>query len=88
MPEPPQLSQLHCLRSEPRERHGEVFRSLRVHADVRGPRVSEAWFAALAIESGSQWITRDRGFAGFLRAHVCGMTQDQFLSRKYGSTGP
>jgi uncharacterized protein len=27
--------------------------------------VTDAWLAALAIESGSQWITLDRDFARF-----------------------
>jgi predicted nucleic acid-binding protein len=32
---------------------------------TRGPRVSDAWFAALAIEHGCTWITFDRDYARF-----------------------
>ena|ERR1700742_765902 len=59
------LSQPHCQLVEPGERHWDIFRSLCEQADVRGPRVTDAWLAALAIESGSQWITLDRDFARF-----------------------
>jgi predicted nucleic acid-binding protein len=34
-------------------------------ADIRGPRVTDAWFAALAIEWGCEWITLDRDYARF-----------------------
>jgi predicted nucleic acid-binding protein len=33
--------------------------------ETRGPRVSDAWFAALAIEWGCEWITLDRDYARF-----------------------
>jgi uncharacterized protein len=59
------LAQPHCEPIEPGERHWDIFRALCTEADVRGPRVSDAWFAALAIESGSEWITLDRDFARF-----------------------
>ena len=49
-----------------------IFRGLCVASDVRGPRVSHAWFAALAIEWGCEWITFDRDYARFpdLKWHV------------------
>jgi toxin-antitoxin system PIN domain toxin len=59
------LTQPHCQPVEPGERHWDIFRNLCVRSEVRGPRVTDAWFAALAIESGSQWITLDRDFARF-----------------------
>ena len=34
-------------------------------ADARGNLITDAWFAALAIESGSEWITVDRDYARF-----------------------
>lgn len=49
----------------PGERHWEIFRRLCREAGVRGNLVPDAWFAALAIESGSEWITTDRDFARF-----------------------
>jgi hypothetical protein len=59
------LAQPQCQPVEPGERHWDIFHSLCVQSDVRGPRVTDAWLAALAIESGSQWITLDRDFARF-----------------------
>jgi len=32
---------------------------------LRGNRVPDAWFAALAIEGGCEWITTDRDYARF-----------------------
>jgi len=34
-------------------------------ADARGNLVPDAWFAALAIESGCEWITLDHDYARF-----------------------
>jgi len=55
----------HCEIVEPGERHWDIFRRLCVETKTRGPRVTDAWFAALAIESGCEWITLDRDFARF-----------------------
>ena len=46
-------------------RHWTIFRDLCVKTGTRGPRVSDAWFAALAIEHGCTWITFDRDYARF-----------------------
>jgi len=59
------LEQPHCQIVEPGERHWRIFRGLCVATDVRGARVSDAWFAALAIEWGCEWITFDRDYARF-----------------------
>jgi toxin-antitoxin system PIN domain toxin len=66
------LRQPHCQVVEPGERHWEIFKRLCLETDVRGPRVTDAWFAALAIEWGCEWITFDRDFARFpgLKWHV------------------
>jgi predicted nucleic acid-binding protein len=32
---------------------------------VRGPMVTDAYFAALAIEWGCEWVTLDRDYARF-----------------------
>jgi toxin-antitoxin system PIN domain toxin len=53
------------VRLEPGERHWDIFTGLCREADVRGNLVPDAWLAALAIESGSEWITTDRDFARF-----------------------
>ncbi len=57
--------QPHCQNVEPGERHWDIFRKLCIDTETRGARVSDAWFAALAIESGCEWITLDRDYARF-----------------------
>jgi uncharacterized protein len=59
------LGQPHCEIVEPGERHWTIFRELCVATGTRGPRVSDAWFAALAIEHGCTFITFDRDYARF-----------------------
>ena len=59
------LGQPHCQVVEPGERHWAIFRRLCVETDTGGARVTDAWFAALAIEWGCKWITLDRDFARF-----------------------
>jgi uncharacterized protein len=59
------LGQPHCQIVEPGERHWDIFKRLCIETDTRGPRVTDAWFAALAIESGCEWITFDRDYARF-----------------------
>ena len=54
-----------CRIVEPGERHWEIFKRLCRATDTRGRRVTDAWFAALAIEWGCEWITFDRDFARF-----------------------
>jgi uncharacterized protein len=59
------LGQPHCQIVEPGPRHWDIFKRLCVETDTRGPRVTDAWFAALAIEWGCEWITLDRDYARF-----------------------
>ena len=59
------LQQPNCQVVEPGERHWDIFRRLCLETDTRGPRVTDAWFAALAIEWGCEWITLDRDYARF-----------------------
>jgi toxin-antitoxin system PIN domain toxin len=59
------LEQPHCLIIQPGERHWNIFKRLCANADARGNLVPDAWFAALAIESGCEWITLDRDYARF-----------------------
>lgn len=59
------LEQAHCEIVRPGPRHWPIFMRICLGANVRGPRISEAWFAALAIEHGCIWITYDRDYARF-----------------------
>jgi toxin-antitoxin system PIN domain toxin len=49
----------------PGERHWDIFTRLCRNAGAKGNLVPDAYLAALAIESGSEWITTDRDFARF-----------------------
>ena len=59
------MTQPHCQVVEPGERHWDIFQRLCIETDTRGARVTDAWFAALAIEWGCEWITFDRDYARF-----------------------
>lgn len=56
-----------CVPITPSARHWEIFRSLCAAVEVKGNLVQDAYLAALAIESGSEWITTDRDFSRFPR---------------------
>ncbi|MBK8481874.1 MAG: type II toxin-antitoxin system VapC family toxin [Proteobacteria bacterium] len=59
------LAPAHCVTVQPGEGHWSIFSRLCREADARGNLVPDAWFAALAIESGCEWITLDRDYARF-----------------------
>ncbi len=59
------LGQPHAILLQPGERHWSIFASLCTESGIRGPRVTDAWFAALAIEHGCEWVTLDRDYARF-----------------------
>lgn len=50
---------------EPGPNHWPLFTRLCREAKITGPLVTDAWFAALAIEHGCEWITLDRDFSRF-----------------------
>ncbi len=50
---------------EPGPRHWDIFGRLCRSANTKGNLVADAYLAALAIESGCEWITTDRDFARF-----------------------
>lgn len=54
-----------CVLLAPGARHWEIFGSLCVGAEVKGNLVPDAYLAALAIETGCEWITIDRDFSRF-----------------------
>jgi toxin-antitoxin system PIN domain toxin len=49
----------------PTDRHWGIFSELCVRTPARGNLVPDAYLAALAIENGATFATRDRGFARF-----------------------
>jgi uncharacterized protein len=56
-----------CVRVQPGPRHWDIFRRLCVDAGAKGNLLPDAYLAALAIESGCEWITTDRDFSRFPR---------------------
>src|SRR5688572_2984492 len=54
-----------CLAVSPGARHWSIFLRLCRESGAHGPLIPDAYFAALAIESGCEWITTDRDFAQF-----------------------
>lgn len=58
-------SRPNCVEIRPGPRHWPLFLQLSRQAGVRGNLVPDAYLAALAIESGSEWITTDRDYARF-----------------------
>lgn len=54
-----------CVVVAPGPRHWEIFAGLCDSAGVKGDLVSDAYLAALAIETGSELATVDRDFARF-----------------------
>jgi len=50
---------------EPGPRHWSIYVDLCQAVGARGNMIPNAYLAALAIESGSQWITTDRDYSRF-----------------------
>ena len=57
--------QPNCVLIKPGPRHWTIFEELCRLANVKGNLVPDAYLAALAIESGSEWITTDRDYSRF-----------------------
>ena len=58
-----------CVAITPGARHWEIFTGLCRKVQGKGNLVPDAYLAALAIESGSEWITTDRDFSRFPDLH-------------------
>ncbi|MGH9478031.1 MAG: type II toxin-antitoxin system VapC family toxin [Terriglobales bacterium] len=54
-----------AVRLAPGERHWSIFAGLCRAGQARGNLVADAYLAAMAIETGSAWVTTDRDFARF-----------------------
>ncbi len=59
------LEQPHCTVVHPGARHFSIFEDLCRKASANGNLVQDAWLAALAVESGCEWVTTDGDFARF-----------------------
>ena len=54
-----------CVLTSPGRRHWSIFVRLCTETQATGNLIPDAYLAALAIESGSQWASGDRAFARF-----------------------
>lgn len=54
-----------CVEITPGPRHWEIFTDLCRSTGATGNEIPDAYLAALAIESGSEWITTDGGFSRY-----------------------
>lgn len=57
--------QPNCVLLAPGARHWTIFEKLCRTAAIKGNLVPDAYLAALAIESGSTWVTTDRDYSRF-----------------------
>lgn len=57
--------QPNCIVVSAGERHWDIFQELCKSANAKGNLIPDAYHAALAIESGCEWITTDRGFSRY-----------------------
>jgi toxin-antitoxin system PIN domain toxin len=58
-------SRPNCVPVSPGRSHWEIFTRLCREAGTKGNLVPDAFLAALAIESGSEWLTTDRDYSRF-----------------------
>ena len=58
-------AQPNYVRVMPGPRHWEIFVHLCQQVEAKGNLIPDAYHAALAIESGSEWITADRDYSRF-----------------------
>jgi uncharacterized protein len=54
-----------CVEIAPGPRHWHIFGELCQATEAAGNEIPDAYLAALAIESGSEWITTDTGFSRY-----------------------
>lgn len=59
------LGRANCVRIAPGPRHWSIFTDLCRKTRATANDIPDAYLAALAIESGCEWISSDRGFANY-----------------------
>jgi uncharacterized protein len=59
------MEQERCQLIQPGPRHWSIFTDLCRRSQACGNLVQDAWFAALAIEHGCEWITSDQDYSRF-----------------------
>jgi uncharacterized protein len=59
------LKRDNVIRVDPGPKHWGIFEAFCKNLQLRGVLIPDAYLAAIAVESGSEFITRDQGFARF-----------------------
>ena len=59
------MTPAHAVRIAPGPRHWDIFARLCRESGAKGNLVADAYLAALAIESGCEWISTDGDYARF-----------------------
>jgi uncharacterized protein len=59
------MTPAHAVRIAPGPRHWEIFARLCREAKARGNLIADAYLAAMAIESGCEWVSTDGDYARF-----------------------
>ncbi len=54
-----------CVTVAPGPAHWDIFTRYCRDCGIKGSLVTDAYFAALAMETGSEWVTTDRDYARF-----------------------
>lgn len=57
--------QPNCVLVSPGPRHWEIYLRIATEAKAKGNLASDAYLAAIAIESGCEWVTTDGDYARF-----------------------
>lgn len=58
-------SRPNCVLVHPGARHWAIFERLCRESGAKGSLVADAYLAALALESGCEWVTTDRDYSRF-----------------------
>lgn len=58
-------AQPNCAVVSANNRHWDIFQKLCQEANAKGNLIPDAYHAALAIASGCEWITTDKGFSRY-----------------------
>ncbi len=59
------MNRPNCVVVRPGPRHWEIFQRLCRDSRAKGNLVPDAFFAALAMEHGCEWVTTDRDYSRF-----------------------
>ena len=59
------MTPAHAVRVAPGPRHWDIFTRLCRETHARGNLIADAYLAALAVESGCEWVSTDGDFARF-----------------------